>query len=107
MNTKEIGNKLENYLAELFKEIDSKCRVTKASGACSQKGDLVLRGFKVEAKVRDKENCIINHKVWRKLLKQLNIYNQEIPLLILQNKYKEIFAVLDIKDLIRILKERK
>ena len=104
MNTKQIGEILEDLVVAYFQEIDPKCRKTKASGAKSEKSDIKIKGFKIECKKRNEENCIINRKVWLKLNKELNIYKFDIPILILQNKFKEIFAVLDIKDLIKILK---
>ena len=108
MDTKKIGRKLENYVAELFKEVFPKTRLTKASGACGEKGDILCYGgrFKIECKQRDTDNCIINRKVWNKLCGELNTYHNDTPLLVLGNKHNEIFAVLNIKDLIRILKEK-
>jgi len=108
--TKEIGKKLELKVLSYFQEIQPKARLTKASGAKSQKGDITLGNefrAKIECKYRETDNCIINRKVWQKLCGELNTYHNDTPLLILGNKHDEIFAVLDIKDLIRILKEKK
>jgi hypothetical protein len=106
--TKEIGRKLENKIVAYFQEIQPKARLTKASGAKSEKGDIALGSlrFKAECKQRNTDNCIINRKVWQKLCGELNTYHNDTPLLILGNKHDEIFCVLNIKDLIRILKEK-
>jgi Holliday junction resolvase len=105
---KEKGTKLEDLVVAYFSEIYPNVRRTKASGAKNEKGDIATGSlrFKVECKQRNTENCIINRKVWNKLCGELNTYHNDTPLLVLGNKYDEIFCVLDIKDLIRILKEK-
>lgn len=105
MTTKEIGSKLEKLIVAYLKEIDSTVRLTRASGAKCEKGDIANKlHLKIECKKRDSANCIIDRKWWLKLNKELNIYNQDIPILIFQNKYNECFTILDIKDFIRIFK---
>lgn len=106
--TKEIGSELEQLVVAYLQEIDPSAKVTKASGACSQKGDVCNKlRLKIEAKVRNTDNCIIERKWWLKLNRELNIYNLDTPVLVLQNKHKETFVVLDIKDYMRLLKEAK
>lgn len=108
-STKDIGKKLENKIVAYFQEISPTVRLTKASGACNEHGDIATGNlrFKIEAKQRNTDNCIINRKVWQKLCGELNTYHNDTPILILGNKHDEIFCVLDIKDLIRLLKESK
>jgi hypothetical protein len=108
--TKDIGSEFENKVLAHFQEILPTAKLTKASGAKSQKGDITLGNefrAKIECKYRETDNCIINRKVWQKLCGELNTYHNDTPILILGNKHDEIFAVLDIKDLIRIIKEKK
>jgi hypothetical protein len=109
MDTKKIGQRLENIVVEYLKEIYPKTRLTKASGACGEAGDVLCSEgrLKIECKVRDTDNCIIERKWWLKLNKELNLYNMDTPVLVLQNKHKETFVCMDIKDWIRLLKERK
>jgi hypothetical protein len=104
--TKEIGTELENLIVAHLQEIDPSARLTKASGACSQKGDVCNKlGLKIEAKVRNTDNCIIERKWWLKLNRELNIYNLDTPVLVLQNKHKEVFVCLSLMDWISLLKK--
>jgi len=105
-STRQVGNKLEKFIADYLKEIDPKARPTKNSGASTQIADVLNKlHLKVECKKRNTENCIIKRKVWNKLCSELIVSNQDIPILALQNKYEETFIVLDIKDFFRIYKE--
>lgn len=106
-STKEIGSELEQLVVAHLQEIDPKVRLTKASGAKSEKGDIATGNLrlKIEVKVRNTNNCIIERKWWLKLNRELNIYNLDTPVLVLENKHKEIFCVMDIKDWISLLKQ--
>jgi hypothetical protein len=104
--TKEIGSELEQLVVAHLQEIDPSVRVTRASGARGEKADIKNSLHqKMECKVRNTENCIIQRKWWLKLNRELNIYNLDTPVLVLQNKHKETFVVLDIKDYVRLLKK--
>ena len=105
--TKEIGGELERLLVAHLQEIDPKVRLTKASGAKSEKGDIATGNLrlKIEAKVRNTDNCIIERKWWLKLNRELNIYNLDTPVLVLQNKHKEVFVCLSLMDWISLLKK--
>lgn len=107
-STKEVGAELENLILSYLKEIDSKARLTKGSGCSTQKGDILNNlGLKIEAKLRNTENAIIQRKWWKKLCGECISYNNDVPILILQNKHKEVYCVLDIKDLMELLKLRR
>ena len=106
-NTREVGRNLEKWVVSLLQEINPKARLIKGSGSETEKGDIYYPGFKIECKQREKENLVIEKKVWQKLINSLNIYNGDIPLLIMRNKHKDCFAILNIKDFINLLKEKK
>ena len=107
MNTREIGNKLENWLIEYLKELDPKTRKTNNSGAVSNNGDLMNKYFQIEAKHRNTKNLTINMRIWNKLCNQIPIGSLKTPLLVLRNENNETFAVLNFKDFMRILKNDK
>lgn len=106
-SNKEKGDELERYIVSLLEEVFPKVKQSIGSGNSKFKGDIHgTKGWRWECKKRNTDNCIIQRKWWLKLLKELNVYNQETPVLILQNKHKETFACLEIKDFIKLLKER-
>lgn len=107
MNKREIGNDFEKLVVSYLQEIDPKTKQSNNSGAVSDNGDIINSIFKIECKRRNTKNLTIDLKVWKKLNNQINIGSLKIPLLVLQNIDEEIFAVLNIKDLIRLLKENK
>ena len=102
MNSKEKGIQLEKFVSGLFKDIDKKARPTKASGACNEVGDVLNSLFYIEAKFRNTKNITLQTKVWQKLCADVPFHSLKMPLYILQNKNKETWAVLDIKDLIKL-----
>lgn len=105
MHSHEKGAELEDTIVSLLEEIDPQACRSVGSGNSKFKGDIYNKiGLRIECKYRAIENCCVNRKWWNKLIKELNVYNQEIPILVLQNKHDEIFACLDIKDLIELLK---
>ncbi len=106
-STRQIGKELENLIVAYFLEIDPTTRLSKASGALLDVADVVTRGFYIEAKKRSSQSLTIEKKVWRKLNNKIPIGSPKIPLLIMQNIDKDTFVVLNIKDFINILKERK
>ena len=107
MNTKDIGKQLENLVVVYFQEIDPKTRLSKASGALSDVADIVTRDFYIEVKKRGSESLTIEKKVWRHLCNQIPTGSLKIPLLIMQNKDKDTFVILQINDFIRILKNKE
>lgn len=100
-------NKLEDLVVEYLKELDSKARPTKASGGGirnSEKGDIYNElGLIIECKQRNKENIVIERKVWNKLLNEIPIGQRRIPIIVYQNKYKENFVILSLEDFINLL----
>jgi hypothetical protein len=105
MDKREIGDNLEKLITSYLQEIDPKAKQSKNSGAVNNDGDIINSYFKIECKKRNTANLVIQHKVWQKLCNQINIGSLKIPLLVLENINKEIFAVLSFKDLIQLLKK--
>ncbi len=103
MNTKKIGNELENYVSELFKKIRIKARRTKASGACGELGDVQNSLFIVECKKRQTKNITIKEDVWKKLNNEIPLHSTRLPLYILENVNGVRLAVLDVDDFFKIL----
>jgi hypothetical protein len=104
--TKEIGAKLELFVCSLLKDIFPRAKPTKGSGCTGQGGDIAnTPGYKIECKVRNIPNAIIQRKWWNKLCGECIEYNRDIPVLILENRYQEKYAVLAIDDFVKILKK--
>lgn len=102
--TREIGNKLEKFICEYLKEIDSKARPTKASGASTQIADVLSKYFYIESKKRNTDNITIKHKVWSKLCSEIPIVSLKTPLYITQNKHNDTLVSLDLRDFVRLIK---
>ena len=105
MSTRDVGKKLEKFIADYLKAIDSTARPTKNSGASTQIADVLNKYFFIEAKKRNTENITIKSKVWRKLCNEIPVGSLKIPLYINQNIHNETFVTLDLKDFIQIVKE--
>jgi hypothetical protein len=106
-NTREIGDSLEKFILSYFQEIDPKTKQSNNSGAVSNNGDILTKDFIIEAKHRNTKDVTLKSDVWRKLSSQIPIGSQKMPLYILRNEQNETFVVLDFKDFIRILKEKR
>jgi Holliday junction resolvase len=100
---KQKGNDLENLIIEYIHPIDSSVRRSRASGASNDIGDIVCKSFFVEAKNWNKENVIIDQKIWQHLLNQLPINTEKTALLIQKSNNGRIFVSLEIKDFFTLL----
>ena len=105
-NTRKIGKKLENFACGSLSKTDKNCRLTNNSGAVSNNGDIKHKDFVIECKKRNVENVKVDRKVWLKLCSQIRPDTFKTPLLILENSHNEKWAVLDLKDFLRIIKEK-
>lgn len=103
----EKNNGLELYMLDLIKEIDSEARLSKASGACGDAGDIRNRYLALECKEKTtKENIILDYrKEWLKLLGELPVNSKKIPVVSIMNKLHERFVILKAEDFIKIMKE--
>ena len=103
ITNREKGKCLENMVSALLEHLDKYVRPSKASGACNEIGDISNNlKLKIECKYRNTINSKIDKKVWNKLYSSLPSF-EHTPVLMLQDKEEDIFAVLGINDFIRIL----
>jgi Holliday junction resolvase len=100
---KQKGNDLENLVIEYLRQIDSSVKRSRASGASNDIGDIVCKDFFVEAKNWNKENVIIDQKIWQHLLNQMPINSTKTALLIQKSNNGRIFVSLEIKDFFNLL----
>ena len=105
MNTRAKGRELENYVAAVLGEIDPKARPTVGSGGVREIADILNKYFFVECKKRNTKSVTIKEDVWIKLCGEIPVGSLKIPLYILANENNVRWAVLELKDLIRILGE--
>lgn len=103
-STREVGKKLENYVLAYLQEIDPTARLSNNSGAVSGNGDIIFSKAVVECKKRNTSSITIKRDVWMKLCKSILYNSVKYPLLFIQNKHNEIYAVLQFNDFIRLLK---
>jgi Holliday junction resolvase len=104
MNKREVGKKLEQYVATKLTEIGIQARPTKNSGASTQLGDILNSVFLCECKKRNTKNITVKEDVWNKLMSELPINSKRIPLYILENKNNKRWAVLDFNDFCELIK---
>lgn len=103
MNTHKIGRKLENFITEYLKEIDTKAKPTKGSGNSTQIADILNQHFFIEAKKRNTKNITIKKSVWDKLCGEIPIGSLKTPLYINQNESEDTLVTLELKDFIRLI----
>lgn len=105
MNTRELGKKLENYIAEKFKEIGypNACP-SNGSGQCGSVGDISgVKDFAVECKLRNTKDITVKEDVWNKLVTEIPLSSERVPLYILENKNRQRWVVLDVEDFFNII----
>jgi len=103
MTNREKGIELEELIVSYLKPIDKYVRRTKASGASTEIADILSTQFIIEAKNWDKENVIVDNKIWKKLLGEIPIGSLRTPMLVQKNNLGEVFVSLNIKDFFDIV----
>jgi len=107
MKTKrEIGQLLEEWVLSKIKEFDPTARLSRASGASNDLGDINSNFIYCECKKRNTETIGIKESVWNHLLTQLPINTKKISIMVLENKNNKRFVVLDADEFFRIIKEK-
>jgi len=93
-------NKLELWVTSMLQKIDKKARPSKASGASTENYDIQTEiPLAIECKIQGtKKNPIINLITWDKLLEEIPLRSKRVPILFIQNKHGDRFAILDAKD---------
>ena len=105
-STCDFRRELENYIAENFKELgfSNACR-SNGSGNKGSLGDISGQDILVcEAKNRNTESVTINKEVWEKLVSCIPLHSNRLPMLVLRNKNKQTFCVMDAEDMFEIIK---
>jgi hypothetical protein len=99
--------KLEYYVANKFKELgDQTARPTKQSGARTEKGDVITNfPWRIECKQRNTKDITVSLATWNKNRASIPFNSHILPLLVLENKTGQKFAVLDLDDFFEILKQ--
>lgn len=99
MNTKEVGNMLEELVVSYIKRFDSKARRTKNSGGSTELEDVLSTLFMVQCKVDNShKNIIIKIADWNKLFKKLPIDSRRIPIFVNQQADGIVTVTLKIED---------
>jgi len=104
MNKREIGRRLEEFVAQQIEVIESNCRPTKNSGASTEIQDILSSFFAVQCKVdNNHSNIIIKKKDWEKLFKDLPINSKRLPIFVNQQKEGIITITLSVQDFFRLI----
>ena len=98
---------LQWYVAQQLIQLGIKARPTKASGGSTELGDVLNEIFLVECKQRNTKNITINLRVWEKNKADLPINSKRTPILVLENKEKKRFVVVEANDFFEMLKDRR
>lgn len=97
--------KLEDYIASRLKEIDSRCRPSKASGGnCSESGDIFFSknvGLHLEAKDRDLKS-VYNEEWLTKCESEIPLHGNKIAVLVTRNNEGKMRVHLDADDFLNL-----
>ena len=103
-STKEIGNKLEDFIVDRIKLIEPRCRRTKNSGGSVELEDILSQYFMVQCKVDNTHsNIIINKKDWEQLFRALPINSKRLPIFVNQQKTGIMTITLSVADFFRLI----
>ena len=105
MNTKQIGDRLENFVLTCLLKFDSTLHRTIASGAKSEKSDISGQFWRMELKSRNTKDISVKQKVWNKLCSEIPVGKNQVPLYIIENASKEKFVVMNFADFIRYMEK--
>ena len=94
---KDKGTQLEWIFANYLKIIEPNAHPTPGS----KHGDVTSTIFFPEMKNWNKKNVIVAKNLWDKLLKQLPIDSQRVPILVQSNNQGDIFVSIRIDDFFR------
>ena len=104
MSTKDIGNKLENFIVDRIREIEPRCRRTKNSGGSVELEDILSSYFMVQCKVDNSHDSIVIKKSdWEKLFRALPINSKRLPIFVNQQKTGTVSITLSVFDFFRLI----
>ena len=98
MNKRDKGKKLELWVLEQLKDTDPYARLSRASGASNDIGDVVSSTFFIECKNWNKKNINLSIKTWNHLINQLPINTSKIPIYVYKNNEGKRFVILSAED---------
>lgn len=105
----DLHNKLEEWLVEKFKVLDSNARKTPGSGCGWAIGDISNKYCYVEAKMKHgNANIIVEFEnEWLHLERQLPLKTEKIQIHVTENKVGRKFVTLEAEEFFRLLEEAK
>ena len=103
--TKEIGSKLEETILAMVKDIDPQARRTRGSGCGNEYADISCSFAYIECKKRNTESITIKETTWNHLNYNLPISTSKFTIMVLENKNKKRWVVLDCNEFFTILKK--
>jgi hypothetical protein len=102
---KKDWRQLEEFIAEILTEIGPYSRRTKGSGNKGEKGDIKTScGLKIECKLRNIKS-VYNEDWMQKIIEEVPLHSQDIPILITKNKEGKIRVHLEWSDFWEIYKK--
>jgi len=97
--------KLEEFIAEIISKVGKYSRPTKGSGNSTEKGDIKTScGLKIECKLRNTKS-VYNEDWMEKIISEVPLHSQDIPVLITKNKEGKIRVHLEWNDFWEIYEE--
>ena len=100
---KDKGTQLENWVLSQFSN-DKLARLSRASGATNDIGDVVTSDYFIECKNWNRDCVTLSMKTWNHLINQLPINSQKLPIYVYQNKIGKKFVIMDAEDFFRRIK---
>ena len=107
-STWDKGRKLEWYIAEKFRELGYKNACpSNGSGNKGSSGDISgVENWVVEAKLRNTKDITIKEDVWKKLVEEIPLGSERLPLYVLENKNQKRWVVMDLEDWFYLIGEK-
>ncbi len=96
----DYKNELERWVAKMLQLIDKYARPSKASGASTENYDIQTNiPLAIECKIQGtKKNPVVSLITWDKLLAEIPMRSKRTPVLFIQNKHGERFAIIKAED---------
>ncbi|MHA1789186.1 MAG: hypothetical protein ACTSXT_08160 [Candidatus Helarchaeota archaeon] len=97
--------KLQEWVADILREISPHARSTKGSGNSTEKGDIKLNcGLHVECKCYQKKN-VWNIDWLKKCEEEIPLHSDKIAIVVTENKENEKIVHLDAEDFFTLYNE--
>ena len=102
--TKEKGTQLELWVLSHFKD-DKLARLSRASGATNDIGDVVTSDYFIECKNWNRDCVTLSMKIWNHLINQMPINTSKVPIYVYQNNKGKKFVIMDAEDFFRKVRQ--